>query len=383
MVVEPVPPRSSHPRLLLQRRVRPGHHRSRGHRHPGFADEFGRRRSRCAHGVSATEYAFEGGELTRSEGQRLRSPARWLPAWRVGPRTSTPTARLRSTSCMTYTYRRVRDTTPGQAPMKWSFGVEGSLTIARSSRPAALPAQVLDDLTSDRVVLRLEAVKALAQILRTGKPAQRAASAAALTGLREHDDSLQVRQAAAGVVGPLAPSQAQPEALRQTERPVAAPPPLPAPVRAGPEPAPAPVPVAEQVPASSPVATAGPAAVPHRGVNPSGRRAVPVIPTAGITLTRGAAPMIVAAWPCPQRRAGSRWAFNGRSRKNCRLAHLLRGGVRPRRSSRPDWSLGRVPGRRARLGASAAIHRRPRRGTKRGVRLGSSTPPAASRRPSH
>ncbi len=162
-----------------------------------IADEFGAGSGRIVlTASSATEYAFEGANLTQADGQPSVFTAALVDGLQTGAADLDADGEISIDELYDYTYRQVRERTPGQAPMKWSFGVEGSLVVARSIRPAALPESIVDDLASDRVVLRLEAVSALAQLLVAGKPGLRAAALAALAGVRDADDSVQVRRAA-------------------------------------------------------------------------------------------------------------------------------------------------------------------------------------------
>ena len=166
-----------------------------------IADEFGAGSGRIVlTASSATEYAFEGVNLTQSNAQPSVFTAALVGGLESGAADLDADGEISIDELYDYTYRQVRERTPGQAPMKWSFGVEGSLVVARSVRPAELPQSIADDLASDRVVLRLEAVRALAQLLSSGKAGLRAAALAALAGVRDVDDSVQVRRAAAGVL---------------------------------------------------------------------------------------------------------------------------------------------------------------------------------------
>ncbi|MEV6634861.1 caspase family protein [Actinoplanes sp. NPDC051470] len=168
-----------------------------------IADEFGAGSGRVVlTASSATEYAFEGGELTQAQGRPSVFTAALVDGLRSGSADQDADGEISIDELYDYTYRHVRDRTPGQTPMKWSFGVEGRLVVARSVRPAALPESVLGDLASDRVVLRLEAVRVLARLTATGQPGLRAVASETLARVRDSDDSIQVRRAAiAGLAG--------------------------------------------------------------------------------------------------------------------------------------------------------------------------------------
>jgi hypothetical protein len=209
---------------------------------------------------SATEYAFEDGDLTRSEGHPSVFTRALVTGLTTGEADLDTDGEISIDELYDYTYRQVRARTPDQTPLKWSFGVEGSLVIARSVRPAALPAAILDDLGSDRPVLRLAGIAALRQLAHTGRPAQRAAALAALTRLRDQDDSIQVRSAASqalasGVTAPVTPTPhagpapaAGPAVLPQQPYPPAVPVSPPASPGAPRQPQPARPPTAPRVP---------------------------------------------------------------------------------------------------------------------------------------
>lgn len=206
-----------------------------------IADEFGAGGGRIVlTASSATEYAFEGDELTRSEGQPSAFTDALVTGLETGAADLDTDGEITIDELYDYTYRTVRQTTPGQAPMKWSFGVEGNLVVARSVRPATLPAQILEDLSSDRPVLRLEAVRALTELLRTGRPGMQAAARSRLTQVRDDDDSSRVRQAAGDALGsapsPVDEPPALPVAVPEPRRPVERPSPVDRPVPSSVEP---------------------------------------------------------------------------------------------------------------------------------------------------
>ncbi len=245
---------------------------------------------------SATEYAFEGTDLTRSEGQPSAFTSALVHGLESGEADLDADGEISIDELYDYTYRSVRATTPGQAPMKWSFGVEGSLVIARSIRPAVLPPQIIDDLESDRGVLREEAVKALARLLASGKRGQQVAAAAALVRLKDNDDSARVRAAAAAVLGvaPVVAVVPPTQVVRSatTSAPVATGPVASTPV------APATVARTPIAPASTAPTPAGRASVAPSSVAPTSVPPAAAAPTAAAPTTAApttAAPTGVAA----------------------------------------------------------------------------------------
>ena len=281
-----------------------------------IADEFGAGSGRIVlTASSATEYAFEGGALARDDGQPSAFTSALVNGLETGTADLDADGEISIDELYDFTYRRVRETTPGQAPMKWSFGVEGSLVVARSVRPATLPVEIVDDLASERIPLRLEAVRRLGQLVATGRPAVRTTALGALAEVRDTDDSARVRSAAAQTlaasvptgpivttppapppVRPMPPAQAPPPAREQPVQPpppvAVAPPVQPAPlVEAVPHVEPPPqVPTAPTVRASATVAP------------PSGHRGVPA-PDAPASAAPHPAPAPAPATP-PENRAG-------------------------------------------------------------------------------
>lgn len=186
---------------------------------------------------SATEYAFEGTELTQSQARPSVFTTALVEGLLTGDADLGGDGQISVDELYDYTYRQVRRQTPDQTPMKWTFGVEGSVVLARSAKAPALPADVAADLASDRPALRVEAVHALARLRTDDNPAMRERATAELQRLSSGDDSDRVRTAARQALGEAAIPAVAPAA------------PAPAPASA----APAPVAAAPVVPASAPV----------------------------------------------------------------------------------------------------------------------------------
>ncbi|MFI6294901.1 caspase family protein [Nonomuraea sp. NPDC050790] len=161
---------------------------------------------------SATEYAFEGGRLTSYEAQPSVFTEALVHGLRTGGADLDHDGEITVDELFDYVARRVREAGVGQVPRKWSFETTGALVVARSVRPAMLPEEIRADLGSDRRVLRMEAVRALAELLAGGREGYRRAARQALIGLRD-DDSMQVREAAAAALGDVAPPRLPPPAV--------------------------------------------------------------------------------------------------------------------------------------------------------------------------
>ncbi|MFI6910322.1 caspase family protein [Nonomuraea sp. NPDC050394] len=154
---------------------------------------------------SATEYAFEGGRLTSYEAQPSVFTEALVHGLRTGGADLDHDGEITVDELFDYVARRVREAGVGQVPRKWSFETTGALVVARSVRPATLPEEIRADLGSDRPVLRVEAVRALAGLLAGGREGYRRAARETLVRLRDHDDSRQVRSAAAAALGEVTP----------------------------------------------------------------------------------------------------------------------------------------------------------------------------------
>jgi len=192
---------------------------------------------------SATEYSFEGGQITSHEVRPSVFTEALVSGLRTGAADLDHDGDISVDELFEYASRRVRESQASQVPRKWTFDVTSALVVARSVRPAALPDHIRSDLESDRRVLRLEAVKALAGLLAGSREGYRRAAYSTLLDLRDHDDSVQVRAAAEAALSGSAPPPA----------------PVPAPV-------PAPAPAPAQLP---PVVVPSPAAVPAAPVTPA------------------------------------------------------------------------------------------------------------------
>jgi hypothetical protein len=174
----------------------------RGDRSIHVGDEFGVGTGRIVlTASSATEYSFEGTDLTEAQARPSVFTSAVVEGLRTGEADLGGDGLISVEELYDYTYRQVRQHTPDQTPMKWMFGTEGSLTIARSVKPSALPAQITVDLASDRPALRVEAVQQLALLRTGGNPAMRDRATAELRRLRYKNDSDRVRTAAAQALG--------------------------------------------------------------------------------------------------------------------------------------------------------------------------------------
>jgi hypothetical protein len=166
-----------------------------------LADDFGTGTGRMVlTASSATEYAFEDGDLTMAEGRPSVFTAALVTGLATGEADLDGDGEISVDELYDYVHRTIRQQGHAQTPQKWSFGIEGRLTVARSVRPAALPASLLDDLASDRVPLRVAAVGSLVQLIRAGRPGQRETAIATMVRLRDGDDSMKVRAAAADAI---------------------------------------------------------------------------------------------------------------------------------------------------------------------------------------
>ncbi|MEV4759441.1 caspase family protein [Micromonospora sp. NPDC049559] len=179
---------------------------------------------------SATEYSFEGGQLTSYEVRPSVFTEALVRGLRTGAADLDHDGDISADELFDYAARRVRESQPGQVPRRWEFDVSGALLVARSVRPAVLPEEIRADLRSDRPVLREEAVRALAELLAGPRDGYRRAAYATLVHLRDHDDSSRVRNAAAEALTAAPAPPTPPPSPPPPSTPPPATPPLPAPV---------------------------------------------------------------------------------------------------------------------------------------------------------
>jgi Caspase domain len=141
----------------------------------------------------ATEYAFEGGELTaRNEAQPSIFTSAVVDALGSGKADQDADAWISVDELYDYVYDSVRDQTPDQTPGKVT-NVEGTLFVARSVRVAPLPPSLQELLASDRIDERIGAAGWLGTLLGAQDPPMVLAARQALTRLSEDDDSVRVR----------------------------------------------------------------------------------------------------------------------------------------------------------------------------------------------
>jgi hypothetical protein len=102
-----------------------------------------------------------------------------------------------------YVYGKVRDATPNQTPGKWTFGVQGELTIARRSRPVTTPTPLPKELQQaiDHPIpgVRAAAVHELERLLRSGHAGLALAGRLALESLIQDDSRVMAAAAAAAL----------------------------------------------------------------------------------------------------------------------------------------------------------------------------------------
>jgi hypothetical protein len=159
-------------------------------------DQFGTGTGRVVLTASAaTEYAFEAGVLMRSDARPSVFTSALVEGLESGDADFNRDGEITVDEIFEYLRRRLRGTSVPQTPMRWIFGEDGSLILARSPWRATLSADILEDMASSKVPVRLEVVLALSRML-NGDPARRAVALAALVGMSETDDSNRVRLAA-------------------------------------------------------------------------------------------------------------------------------------------------------------------------------------------
>lgn len=209
-------------------------------------EEFGHSGRVVLTASSATEYAFEGSDITSSAEQPSVFTSALVEGLQTGAADIDGDGDISVDDWYTYAYRAVTSRGVGQVPTKTSSAVSGAFVVAHSVRGATLPAHLMEDLESDRVPVRLAAVERLAALLSRPGSSLHTAAHRELQKLVSDDDSVRVRTAAATALG----TQHAIPAVTATA-PVAPAPPPPA--------VPAPTPVA---PLSQPVTAQHPVPVP-------------------------------------------------------------------------------------------------------------------------
>jgi WD40 repeat protein len=147
---------------------------------------------------SAMEYAFDGGALTRDDGNPSVFTSALVQGLRTGAADRDGDGLISVEELYDYVYQQVRAQTPSQTPHRWSFDIEGDLFIATAAHPPAtdLATDLQAALASPFPGARLDAVTELTRLL-TGRHRGLAAAAHdALERLRDEDDSFRVRLAA-------------------------------------------------------------------------------------------------------------------------------------------------------------------------------------------
>jgi tetratricopeptide (TPR) repeat protein len=148
---------------------------------------------------SATEYAFEGGELTQEAGAEQPSvfTAAVVDGLQTGEADRDEDDWISVDELYDYVWDQVRERTSDQTPGKQGR-VEGPLLIARSARPprvAPLPRLLQEAMASNDVEERIGAIAWLAQLLEAEKPEVVRAGQQALERMIEDDSKLVSRRA--------------------------------------------------------------------------------------------------------------------------------------------------------------------------------------------
>jgi len=106
----------------------------RGDRTVHVAEEFGGGTGRIVlTASSATEYAFEGDQLTHEEARPSVFTSALVAGLRSGEADLDGDGEISIDELYDFAYRHVREARSNQQPMKWSFGMAGSLVVARTS----------------------------------------------------------------------------------------------------------------------------------------------------------------------------------------------------------------------------------------------------------
>jgi hypothetical protein len=168
-------------------------------------DQFGGRGRVVLTASKATEYSFEGGQVTEDTGQPSVFTAAIVRGLETGEADRNGDGLISLDELYDYVYDQVRGGGASQTPAKWAFGVEGELLVAHSTRqPSVEPLPLPEDLTrllrEPYPASRLGAVAELEALLQGDQLGVALTAWQALDQLRERDDSLRVRAAADAVL---------------------------------------------------------------------------------------------------------------------------------------------------------------------------------------
>lgn len=148
---------------------------------------------------SATEYAFEGTTLTSERGVPSVFTSSLVEGLRTGHADRDGDGYISVDELYDYVYEQVQLKTPGQTPRRWSFDVQGELLVASSVKPLEtdLPPDLQAAIQSHFPEIRFQATAELGRLVSGRHRGLAVAAQAALAALRDGDDSLRVRNAAA------------------------------------------------------------------------------------------------------------------------------------------------------------------------------------------
>jgi hypothetical protein len=174
-------------------------------------DEFGGRGRVVLTASKATEYSFEGGQVTEDAAQPSVFTAAIVRGLETGEADRNGDGLISLDELYDYVFDQVRGGGASQTPAKWAFGVEGELLVAHSTRrPSVQPVPLSEDLTgllrAPYPASRLGAVAELEVLLQGDEPGVALTAWQTLDRLKEVDDSLRVRAAAGAVLNRAGPA---------------------------------------------------------------------------------------------------------------------------------------------------------------------------------
>lgn len=146
----------------------------------------------------ATEYAFEGDEVTGSAQTSVFTGA-LIEGMRTGDADLDEDGYITPEELYDYVYHRVRQLSPRQTPGKWVYEQTGELILARSPR-RRLPDELQAQLDETDPMIRFRAVDELASLARGDDAATARLANEKLEELAASDDSFTVRRAASSAL---------------------------------------------------------------------------------------------------------------------------------------------------------------------------------------
>jgi len=149
--------------------------------------------------TNATQYAFEGERLLGIPNRSVFTHY-LIEGLQSGDADLDGDGKITVDELYTYVWGKIRDATPAQSPMKWTYGATGQIVLAQGlstrPRPDLIPAEVSEDISSPHIHRRRAALTALNELAISSPPGAAAAAREMLKQMARQDDSFTIRREA-------------------------------------------------------------------------------------------------------------------------------------------------------------------------------------------